>query len=96
MHTLDGSEVFIGDSVYGVGYGTGRVSELLSEGKFRVYFASSNRSITFDGNGVMARMAHRCLFWRDPVLAAPFKDEVQWNRIKPVITAAIDAFKPVM
>lgn len=95
MHTLDGSEVNIGDRVFAVGYGSGSVTELLTDNKFRVYFAISQRTVTFDSNGVMARMQARSLFWRDPVLVPPMKDEVMWNRIKPAIVALITAFRPV-
>lgn len=93
-HTLDGSSVAIGDNVYGVGHGPGQVIELLTEDRFRVQFAAGS-TYTFGSDGVMARAQYRSLFWRDPVLAAPGKDETRWNRIVPIITAAMGVFDEV-
>lgn len=75
--TLDGYDVNIGDSVYDVAHGTGKVMELLVENRFRVHF-SSGQYFVFDSSGRTNRYPNRTLYWHNPVLMAPLKDDTKW------------------
>lgn len=96
MHTLDNDAVNLGDSVFGVGYGVGRVVELLTEDKFRVQFALTGRTITYESTGFMARASARSLFWHDPVIVPPAKDETFWHALRASVQALATALRPLL
>lgn len=96
MHTLDNDPVLLGDSVFAVGYGVGRVTELLTESRFRVQFSMTNQSMTFDERGFMARARARSLYWQDPVVVAPAKDDGFWNALRPSIQSLAAALRPLV
>lgn len=96
MHTMDNETVSVGDSVFGVGYGVGKVVELLSEGKFRVAFAVTGQTLTFTHDGRLPRSLSRSLYWKDPVVVPPSKDDNFWLALRPAIEALVVALRPIV
>lgn len=93
MALLDGTEVRVGDTLWSVAEGRGRVTQLLTEGRVLIEFEVGGRTVTFDGLGIRARGTHRTLFWKNPIIAIPSKDDALWDRLRPVITAVVAAFR---
>lgn len=91
-HKLDGDDVNLGDQVFDIVYGTGEVVELKVEGRFRVRFAG-NKFFVFDGNGVRADAKNRTLYWHDPVLVVPMKDDINWVQARGLCRAMIDKLR---
>lgn len=92
-HELDGYEVNLGDTVFDVVYGMGTVKELLADGRFRVYFAGKNRFVYgSDGRRVDAK-TRRTLYWHDPVIAVPAKDDISWTKLRQLATALIEVMR---
>jgi hypothetical protein len=91
---MDGYAVVLHDTVHDVLHGAGKVVELLpTAGRFRVKFSSQPSPITYSNDGYASRYSQRTLYWRNPVLVAPFKDDKGWNKISPIISAVIAAFR---
>jgi len=91
-HVLDGDPVNLGDTVHDVVYGVGEVVELKVEGRFRVRFAG-NKFYVYDGNGVRADARQRTLYWHDPVLVIPNKDDISWTLARGLCRAMIDKLR---
>jgi hypothetical protein len=94
--TLDRELVAQGDSVYAVGLGAGRVVELLLGDKMRVQFSTAGGSgvtRTFDSSGVQTSAPFRTLYWHDPIVAVPLKNEAKWARAVPAVKAVLDLFR---
>lgn len=96
MHTLDNDPITLQDKVFAVGYGIGTVTELLTDERFRVQFVLSGRSNVFDKDGVMARSQMKCLFWHDPVVLTPAKDERFWVPIRSSIQALATNLRSIL
>ena len=90
---MDGYVVNLADGVYDVLYGPGRVVEVLPLGKFRCTFTTRGSPITYSAGGTQARYPSRTLYWRNPVVVVPLKDDIGWNKIKPIVDAVIAAFR---
>lgn len=83
---LDNCEVLIGDRVFDTIFGAGTVDRITEdEGKFWVLIANRNECYDSKGNG---RFGVRTLYWRDPIIVAPSKDEKTWEHISAIATAA--------
>lgn len=95
MHTLDNETVNLNDSVFAVGYGVGRVTELLTDNRFRVRFALTDQTLTYGSDGVMSRARSRSLYWKDPVVVPPSKDDGFWNALRPAIRALVESLRPI-
>lgn len=83
--SLDGDLVSVGDSVFDVVWGAGIVSQLHLSGNFVVRFAGT-RVATFTSAGVNTRYPGRTLFWRNPVVVVPTKDERHWLLIQQLVS----------
>lgn len=90
-HEMDGSPLNVDDVVYDVTLGEGRVEQLLVDGRFTVKFAGVNRSLAFDSRGVTSAYRVRTLFWRNPVLVVPLKDDAQWTKAMAVCRVVVEA-----
>lgn len=82
---FDGAELFVGDSVFDVAYGSGAVIEINNRSdNFRVAFGA--RSFTYDlkGHGTFPR---KTLFWREPIGAyIPPKSGEKWDMFDKIRT----------
>lgn len=76
---FDGSEVFIGDNVYDVAYGVGKVVQLKEqEGRFMVTFGDGRHG-AYQSNGV-GNFPIKTLFWRNPIgVVTPPKNDLIWD-----------------
>ena len=91
MHKLDNDDIALGDKVYDVMYGPGEVVELKVEGKFRVRFATGMH--VYDERGVRVDSKFRTLYWHDPVVVLPEKDDIRWALAKRLCTAMIEELR---
>jgi len=76
---LDGSVVKVGDRVHVLGRGEGKVTEAVSTSC--VVTQPNGVFFRYSDNGVQNGSTHRTLYWRDPVVIAPLKDEEGWNKL---------------
>jgi hypothetical protein len=83
---MDGCDVLIGDRVQDVIFGAGVVDKINEdEGRFWVLMAGRNECYDSKGNG---RFGVRTLYWRDPIIVAPAKNETTWEQVSAIATAA--------
>ena len=73
------------DNVYDVVWGTGRITEILTDGRIRVTFAT--RTYTYGPTGQMRTVQRPTLYWHDPVFVVPVKSEPNWAKIRQVCRA---------
>lgn len=92
-HELDGDEVVLGDTVFDVVYGTGTVKELLAEGRFRVHFAGNKRFVYRSDGQRVDTSTRRTLYWHDPVIAIPAKDDISWTKLRQLAKAITDTMR---
>lgn len=83
-HMMDGAGVAIGDSVFDTALGTGKVEELLLDNRIIVRFYPSNRRAAYGTSGVAHGKQFRTLYWHDPVLFIPLKNEPKWQQMKRI------------
>ena len=79
--TLDGENVSLHDNTYDVVYGAGIVVQVLTEARFRVYFAPSGKTITYDSLGTSYKLGVRTLYWKNPIVTIPPKNDAKWALI---------------
>jgi len=89
---MDGYAVAIGDTVYDTAYGTGRVVMIMSGGRFQVVFPQG-RSYVYSGGGVNSRFTIRTLYWRDPVIVIPTREDNKWSALQNVCRAVASAIR---
>lgn len=87
-HSLDGYDAQVGDKVYDVAFGSGKVDHLGDNGSISVRFGDG-RTAGYNG-GRTRRFTVRTLYWHNPVVAAPPKDTVLWEIVRAA-AAAISA-----
>jgi hypothetical protein len=90
---MDGSPVRNGDTVYDVVYGAGQVVELLVDGRFVVALSGGARRITFTGLGFSKFSRARTLYWHNPVIITPSKDDSDWHRLRRIIGAMVSEMR---
>lgn len=88
---LDGFEVERGDSVYDLYLGVGTVKQITGEDKIEVVFGRQHW--TYDHRGV-GRHGRRSLYWRNPILFTPAKDDEKWNLQVALSQAISNALRP--
>lgn len=91
---LDGFEVKVGDTVYDLVLGSGVVVSLHEDSavnRFTVKFGE-HRQLTFDEHG-FCHHKFRTLYWHNPIIAIPAKDDVFWALQKDVSLAATELIK---
>jgi hypothetical protein len=75
---MDGHDILVGDFVFDTVFNTGVVDRVIEgEKKFMVKFG--NRIQTYDSKG-NGNFGIRTLYWRDPVIVAPGKDDDTWAK----------------
>jgi hypothetical protein len=79
--TLDGEAVSGTEPLHDVVYGPGVVVQTLTEARFRVYFAASGRTVTYDSLGVSYKLGVRTLYWKNPIVVIPPKSDAKWGLI---------------
>lgn len=91
-HTMDGSPVIKGETVYDTAFGVGVVSTLLPDKTFVVKFLDG-RQAGYALNGTTNRFNVRTLYWHNPVVIAPPKETKNWDilieAVKAIYTAVI-------
>lgn len=86
--SLDGELVVVGDRVYDMVWGPGVVAQLQLSGNFVVRFAGT-RTSTYTSAGVNTRYPGRTLYWRDPIIVTPVKDEARWTLIQQLVAGIV-------
>jgi hypothetical protein len=90
---MDGYPILRGDSVYDVAFGRGIVDRIENSGAlFWVKFGNSLRSYDARGYG---SFKERSLYWQDPVIIIPHKNDNTWARAVKIATAVNDALGKV-
>lgn len=85
---LDGSTVDIGDSLYCTVLGPG-TAELVNPSSVGVRFASSNQLTQYETGGV-GPWRRRTLFWADPIVFVPPKNQTTWGYTRSMLIALRD------
>jgi hypothetical protein len=93
QHMLDSDEVLLGDTVFDVVYGTGTVTELLADKRFRVTFAGNKRFVYREDGVRVDSKGRRTLYWHDPVVAIPVKDDISWTKLRQLMTAVLEVVR---
>ncbi|SAK62581.1 hypothetical protein AWB76_03272 [Caballeronia temeraria] len=88
---LDGYPVEAGDRVYDLFFGDGVVKNLLPDGRANVAFGV--RSFTYDERGV-GQHGRRSLYWHNPIILVPQKDDAQWALQRRLNTAIANELQP--
>jgi hypothetical protein len=83
--TLDGSEVEVGNPIYCTVLGPGTV-ELVNPSSVGVRFASSGQITQYETGGI-GPWRRRTLFWADPIVFVPPKNQDAWNYTKSMLIA---------
>lgn len=88
---LDDCDIEAGDAVYDLFFGDGRVKNITADGHAVVVFGT--RMFTYDGRGVGAH-GHKSLYWHNPILLVPMKDEREWSLQRRLNTAIANELRP--
>ncbi len=88
---LDGYEVAAGDPVYDLYFGDGRVHSVTADEHMVVTYG--NRMFTYDGRGI-GQHGRRSLYWHNPILVIPAKEEREWSLQKRLNANIYDALNP--
>jgi hypothetical protein len=87
MAQLDNDAIGLGDTVYDVVFGVGRVVEIFADGRFLVGFTS--RRVVYSSTGHSKMNRGRTLYWHDPIVAIPTKSDSRWLLMKRLCAAII-------
>lgn len=90
---MDGATVNVGDRVYDTAYGPGVVEQLLVDSRFVVMFSTVSRRQTYSTSGTGVRFPTRTLFWHDPIIAVPAKDDTGWLKIQQICRAVVETLR---
>lgn len=96
MHKLHDEPIKVGDVVFDVSAtrGVGKVINLTPRG-IEVQFGSEGARILYRGDGCQLGKPRATLFWRDPVILIPMKNEALWGHQKNVAIAIRNALMGV-
>lgn len=86
MHTLDGQQINLGDSVFDVALGPGVVKLLTEAGGVTVEFGRG-RVGSYGPGGVARRFNNRTLYWHNPIITAPDKAAARWDILREAVAA---------
>lgn len=89
---MDGETVVEGDNVFDMVWGAGVVAQVHTSGTFVVRFAGT-RSATFSQDGNNVRYPGRTLFWRNPIVVVPMKNERRWVLVAQIMTNVVSAVR---
>ena len=82
---LDGYDLLVGDKVFDLVFGPGRVDRI-TEGENRFWVVIGNRNECYDNKG-NGRFGVRTLYWRDPIIVPPCKNDRTWEQIIEIAVA---------
>lgn len=82
---LDGSTVEVGDSLYCTVLGPG-TAEIVGSSSVAMRFASSGQLTQYHTGGI-GPWRRRTLFWADPIVFIPPKNQDTWNYTKSMLIA---------
>lgn len=85
---MDDADIVRGDTVYDVIWGAGAVYELLPDGRFVVSFPAGRRQ-TYNSSGFSKHYKARTLYWANPFLAVPVKNEGKWALVRRLVAAIV-------
>lgn len=85
---MDNEVVAVGDQVYDTAFGLGVVTEIRIDRRFVVLFENHRRSV-YAGSGYTRELAHRTLFWRNPILIAPPRNEQRWSLVQRLLNVIL-------
>ncbi|MBN3777431.1 hypothetical protein G3O06_07685 [Burkholderia sp. Ac-20345] len=88
---LDGYDVEPGDYVYDLFFGDGMVKNLTADGRAVVAFGP--RTFTYNEAGV-GQHGRRSLYWHNPILLVPMKDEAAWDMQRNLNQAIAQCLRP--
>lgn len=89
---MDGYKVEVGDRIFDTRFGWGTVF-LTQPGFVSVEFPKNLR-YKYTNEGRRGKLP-RSLFWQDPVVGAPPKDEFRWNEAKRLMGQVIATFRRI-
>lgn len=89
MNRLDNEFVDIGDEVYDIINGAGRVIESTSSAI--VVRFNNNRKMSFDTSGNYN--GTRRIFWHNPIIIAPEKDGDSWKALALAVAGLVNYIK---
>lgn len=87
---LDNTQIRVGDTVYDLEYGSGKVHEVTDAG-IHVYLSSMQRKKLYNEQGMRRGAKRRVLYWHDPITAIPPKDAAKWKIVQDVASATVEA-----
>lgn len=91
-HTLHGDPVAIGDHVHDILRGVGVVELLRADGRIEVRFSAHRSLRVFTPDGRTGAREPITLYWHDPIVFMPIKDEAAYlaqREILSVVRAAM-------
>lgn len=77
---LGTEDIFVGDVVYDLGYGSGTVVEVNQT--IRVHFTSLNQTWTYSSQGIRRGAKLRQLYFHNPILCVPSKEQPIYDIVK--------------
>lgn len=81
----------VGDKVYDLFFGYGHVKSFTGDDKAVVSFGARAFAYTSDGIGQHGR---RSLYWHNPILTVPMKDDAKWEMQKSLDMAIARCLRP--
>lgn len=90
---MDGATLSVGDKVYDIAYGPGEVEQLLVDNRFVVVFSTVSRRQTYLTSGTGVRFPTRTLYWHDPIIAVPAKNDTGWLKIQQICRAVVETLR---
>ncbi|SIO50629.1 hypothetical protein SAMN05444172_2589 [Burkholderia sp. GAS332] len=88
---LDGEVLEVGDPVYDLYFGDGRVKSVTADNHAVIVFGG--RMFTYDERGV-GQHGKRSLYWHNPILLVPMKDERSWSLQRRLNMAIAGELRP--
>lgn len=94
---LDGQKVNVGDSVYDILEGQGQVAGMDST----VFLVRFGQRVSYTYNSAGQRTGNtpsrfpRLLFWQDPIVMIPVKEEAKWLAMKNIFLNAYTSLKGI-
>lgn len=88
MYQFDGADIHQQDRVYVVGLGPATVIDVKANG-FRIRVAGRTRKVNFQG--VASGDSYQSVFWKNPIIAKPAKNNMLWSQQAKLALAAMNA-----
>ena len=87
---LDGEEIVVGDTPTDLVYGVGTVTEAYDT---YVVVQFPDRDVTFNGNGNSTVFNKRTLYWQNPILVTPSKQDVRMDVAASAASAVLQQLR---